>query len=84
MKWRKRWMMQKRKQPRRRGGGRGASKNGIYISDVTCYFEDSEWAALSNDTRKSITEEQVRTKFPVNKICTPPAPSVMKRRTRIS
>ena len=67
MKWRKRWMMQKRKQPRRRGGGRGASKNGIYISDVTCYFEDPDWASLSKYTRKIITEDPVRTKFLENK-----------------
>ena len=40
-----------------RGGGSGAHENGIDISDFTGYFEDSEWAALSNDTRKRITED---------------------------
>ena len=49
------------------GGGSGAHENGIYILDVTRYFEDPEWAALSKDTRKRITEDPVRTKFPVNK-----------------
>ena len=29
-----------------RGGGSGAYENGIDISDVTRYFEDSEWASL--------------------------------------
>ena len=38
-----------------RVGGRGALENGIDISDVTCYFEDPDWASLSNDTRKIIT-----------------------------
>ena len=45
------------------GGGSGAHENGIDISDVTYYFEDSEWAILSKDTSKSITEDPVRTKF---------------------
>ena len=27
------------------------------------YFEDSEWASLSKNTRKRITEDTVRTKF---------------------
>ena len=49
------------------GGGRGAHENGIDISDITRYFEDSEWAALSNDTSKRITEDPVRTKFLSNK-----------------
>ena len=49
------------------GGGSGAHENGINISDVTCYFEDSEWAALSNDTSRSITEDPVRTNFLENK-----------------
>ena len=48
-------------------GGRGAHENGIDISDVTRYFEDSYWAALSNNTKKRITEEPVRTKFLANK-----------------
>ena len=50
-----------------RGWGSGAHENGIDISDFTCFFEDSEWAALSNDTRKKITEDPVRTKFLTNK-----------------
>ena len=33
----------------------------------TSYFEDSEWAALSNDTRRRITEDLVRIKFLANK-----------------
>ena len=33
----------------------------------TCYFENSEWAALSNDTRESITEDPLRTKLLANK-----------------
>ena len=49
------------------GGGSVVHENGIDIPDVTRYFEDSEWAALSNDTRKSITEDPVRTKFLENK-----------------
>ena len=48
-------------------GRSGAHENGIDISDVTRYFEDSDWAALSNDTRKRITEEPVCTKFLANK-----------------
>ena len=28
------------------GGGSVAHQNGIYISDVTRYFEDSEWDAI--------------------------------------
>ena len=36
-------------------GGSCAHENGIYISDFTRYSEDSEWAALSNDTSKRIT-----------------------------
>ena len=50
-----------------RGGVSGAYENGIDISDVIRYFEYSWWDALSNDTRKSITEHPVRTKFMVNK-----------------
>ena len=53
-----------------RGGrewGSGVHENGIDISDVTRYFEDSEWAAFSNDTRKRIIEDPVRTKFLENK-----------------
>ena len=49
------------------GGGRGAHENGIDITDVTRYFEYSEWASLSNNTRKIITEDPVRTKFLENK-----------------
>ena len=49
------------------GGGIGAHENGIDISDVTRYFKYSEWYALSNDTRKRITEDPVRTKFLANK-----------------
>ena len=49
------------------GGGSGAHENSIDISDVTRYFEDSDWAALSNNTRKMITEDPVRTKFLTNK-----------------
>ena len=49
------------------GGGSGAHDNGIYISDVTCYFGDSEWNALSNDTSKRTTEDLVRTNFVENK-----------------
>ena len=49
------------------GGGSSAHENGIEISDVTRYFEDSEWAALSNDTRKRITEDPVLIKFLANK-----------------
>ena len=56
------------------GGVSGAHENVIDISDVTRYFEDSEWAALSNNTSKSITEDPVRTKFLENK----------KRRTTVS
>ena len=48
-------------------GGRGANETGIEISDVTRYFEYSEWAALSNDTRKRITEDLVRIKLLENK-----------------
>ena len=52
-------------------GGRGVSssayENGIDISYFTRYFEDSEWAILSNDTRKRITEDPVLTKFLANK-----------------
>ena len=44
-------------------GGSGTYENGIDISYVTCYFEDSEWAVIENDTRKRITEEPVRTKL---------------------
>ena len=50
-----------------RGEGIGAHEDGNDISDITRYFEDSEWDALSNDTRKRITEERVRTKFLANK-----------------
>ena len=50
-----------------RGGGISAHENGIEISDITRYFEDSEWAAISNDTRKSIAEDPIRTKFLENK-----------------
>ena len=49
------------------GGGSGAHENLIYISDVIRYFEDSDWAAISNDTRKRITEDPVCTKFLANK-----------------
>ena len=49
------------------GGVSGAYENGIDISDVTRHFEDSEWATILNDTRKSITEDRVRTKFLTNK-----------------
>ena len=49
------------------GGGSSAHENGIDISDVTCYFEYQEWAALSNYTRIRITEYLVRTKFLENK-----------------
>ena len=66
-----------------RGGGSGAYLNGIDISDVTCYFEDSEWVTLSNDTSKRITENPVRTKFLKNKIGAPPALPVLKKITRI-
>ena len=55
------------------GGGSSAHENGIDISYFTRYFEDSEWSALSNDTRKRITEDPVRTKSLANK----------KRRTTI-
>ena len=30
-------------------------------------FEDSEWSALSNDTRKRITKDLIRTKFLADK-----------------
>ena len=36
-------------------GGSDAHENVIDISDVTRYFEDSEWDALSNYIRKIIT-----------------------------
>ena len=49
------------------GGGSGAHGNGIDISDVTRHFEYLESAALSNDTRKGITEDPIRTKFLSNK-----------------
>ena len=45
----------------------GPHENGIDISYVICYFEDSEWAALSNYTRKRITEDPERTKLLANK-----------------
>ena len=47
------------------GGGSGA--NEIDISDVTRYFEYSESAGISNNTRESITEDLVRTNFLANK-----------------
>ena len=31
------------------------------------YFEDTEWATISNDTGKIITEDPVHTKFLANK-----------------
>ena len=40
-------------------GGGSTHENGIDISDVTSYFEDSEWAAISNDTSKRITEYMI-------------------------
>ena len=49
------------------GGDIGAHENRIDISYFTRYFEDSEWAALSNNTSKRITEDPVRTKFLANK-----------------
>ena len=49
-----------------RGGSSSAHENGIYISDVTRYYDDSEWAALLNNTRKRITEDPVRKKFLVH------------------
>ena len=55
-------------------GYSGAHENGIDILDVPCYFEDSEWAVLSNYTKKRITEDPVRKNSMVNK----------KRRTTIS
>ena len=48
-------------------GYSSAYENGIDISDFTCYFEYSEWGALSNNTRKRITEEPVRTNFLADK-----------------
>ena len=64
------------------GGGTGAHENGIDISYVIRYFEDSEWAALSNDTRKRITEDLVRTNYWQIKRGAPPALSVLERTTR--
>ena len=64
------------------GGGSSAHENGIDISDFTPYFEDSEWAALSNDTTKRITEDPVRTKFLANKRGAPPYLSILERTTR--
>ena len=52
-----------------RGGGIGTYENGIYISDVTRYFGDSEWDKLSNNKRKGITEDPVSTKLLANKKC---------------
>ena len=49
------------------GGDSGAHENRIDISDDTCYFENSEWAKLSNDTGTSITEDPARTNFMANK-----------------
>ena len=49
------------------GLGSGAYEILIDISDLTCYFEDSEWDAISNDTRKRITDDPVCTKFLANK-----------------
>ena len=46
-----------------RGGGNVAHENGIDDSDVTRPFKDSYWAALSDDTKKRIPEETVRTEF---------------------
>ena len=61
------------------GGGSSAHKNGIEISDVAHYFEDSEWASLSNDTNKRITEDPLRTKFLANKkMCTTSSASAGK------
>ena len=61
------------------GGGSDAHENGIDISDDTRYFEDSEWDALSNDTRKRITEDPVHTKFLANKKrCTTSSVSAIK------
>ena len=48
------------------GGDSGVHENIINISDVTRYFGDSDWAALSNYTRKIITEDPVRTKLQEN------------------
>ena len=48
-------------------GGSVTHENRIDISYVTNYLEDSERATLSNNTRKSINEDPVRTKFPANK-----------------
>ena len=45
----------------------GAHEIGIDISYVTCYFEDPEWAAILNKTRKRTTEEPIHTKSPENK-----------------
>ena len=42
-------------------GGSGAYENGIDISYVTCYFEEPKWTAISNYTRKNITEARVGT-----------------------
>ena len=49
------------------GGECSVHEKGIEISYFTRYFEYSECAALSNDTRKRITEDPVRTKFLENK-----------------
>ena len=49
------------------GGGSGAYENGIDISNVTRYFEDEEWSAISNETRKRTTEDPVHTKLQENK-----------------
>ena len=45
------------------GGGSGANENGIDISYVTRYFEDSELDVILNDTIKMITEYPVRIRF---------------------
>ena len=37
------------------GSGRSTYENGVYISYIICYFEDEEWAALSNESRRRIT-----------------------------
>ena len=65
-------------------GGRGECsntyENGIYISYITCYFEYEEWEAISNETRKRITEDPVRTKSLANKyIWTTSSVSAKKR-----
>ena len=49
------------------GEGSAKDENGIDISDVTSYFEDSEWGALSNDTKQRIAEDPVRINFLANK-----------------